>query len=366
MARSNMTVSAGGIVGEFVRILPDSIRKELDIYVDSLPPLNLVEALNALDDKELQAALRSCEQARMGPQLTRLGVDNNKGRPRVPGLLIAKLARGLSRGDMSAKLVLQMLTGGVYNLLLVRAAALTNEFPPGWYCEDLDTPVLRALAVMGAHRLNDPSAPWALAGMVRDEDSGVKILVKPDVMEALELSTGQFLLQAKPEKHQVLREWVRRRAMPPTTKDNPVPTAARQATQKPSAGQHPTSRRPSTEATTGTDHTAPSSAPNPALASIPATASPATRGTPAQRAQTDEHPTGEGQELDVDTALSLLGQQFAEAVSILLPRLRKALVETYAPDERDLETLADLRALLLRTSHEIAARTGTSQTTSPS
>ena len=227
MARSNTTVSAGSIVGEFVRILPDSIRKELDIYADSLPPLNLIGALNALDDKELQAALRSCEQTRMGPQLTRLGVDNNKGRPRVPGLLIAKLARGLSRGDMSAKLVLQMLTGGVYHLLLVRAADLTNEFPPGWYREDLDTPVLRALAMMGAHRLNDPSAPWALAGMVRDEDPAVKILVKPDAMEALELSTGQFLLQAKPEKHQVLREWVHGRAMPPTAQDNPVPTAAR-------------------------------------------------------------------------------------------------------------------------------------------
>ena len=361
MARSNTTVSAGSIVGEFVRILPDSIRKELDIYADSLPPLNLIGALNALDDKELQAALRSCEQTRMGPQLTRLGVDNNKGRPRVPGLLIAKLARGLSRGDMSAKLVLQMFTGGVYHLLLVRAADLTNEFPPGWYREDLDTPVLRALAMMGAHRLNDPSAPWALAGMVRDEDPAVKILVKPDAMEALELSTGQFLLQAKPEKHQVLREWVHRRAMPPTAQDNPVPTAARQATQKPSACQRSTSRRPSTGATTGTDHTPPSSAPYPAPASAPATASPATRATPAQRAQTDEHPTGEGQELDVDTALSLLDQQFAEAVSVLLPRLRKALVETYAPDERDLGTLADLRALLLRTSHEIAARTGTSQ-----
>lgn len=364
MARSNMTVSAGSIVGEFVRILPDSIRKEIDIYADSLPPLNLVGALNALDDKELQAALRSCEQTRMGPQLTRLGVDNNKGRPRVPGLLIAKLARGLSRGDMSAKLVLQMLTDGVYHLLLVRAAQLTNEFPPGWYREDLDTPVLRALAMMGAHRLNDPSAPWALAGMVRDEDPAVKILVKPDAMEALEFSTGQFLLQAKPEKHEVLREWVHRRAMPPTAQDNPVPTAARQATQKPSAGQRPPSRRPSAGATTGTDHTPPSSAPYPAPASSPAAASPATRGTPAQRAQTDEQPTGEGQELDVDTALSLLGQQFAEAVSVLLPRLRKALVETYAPDERDLGTLVDLRALLLRTSHEIAARTGTSRTTS--
>ena len=243
----------------------------------------------------------------------------------------------------------------------MRAAQLTNEFPPGWYREDLDTPVLRALAMMGAHRLNDPSAPWALAGMVRDEDPAVKILVKPDAMEALEFSTGQFLLQAKPEKHEVLREWVHRRAMPPTAQDNPVPTAARQATQKPSAGQRPTSRRPSTAATTDTDHTPPSSAPYPAPASSPAAASPATRGTPAQRAQTDEHPTGEGQELDVDTALSLLGQQFAEAVSVLLPRLRKALVETYAPDERDLGTLVDLRALLLRTSHEIAARTGTSQ-----
>ena len=365
MARSNSTVSAGSIVGEFVRILPDSIRKELDIYADSLPLLNLVGALNALDDKELQTALRSCEQTRMGPQLTRLGVDNNKGRPRVPGLLITKLARGLSRGDMSAKLVLQMLTGGVYHLLLVRAAELTNEFPPGWYREDLDTPVLRALAMMGAHRLNDPSAPWALAGMVRDEDPAVKILVKPDVMKALELSTGQFLLQAKPEKHQVLREWVQRRAMPPTAQDNPVPTAARRATQKPSVGERPTSCSPSTWATIGTGHTPPSasSAPYPAPASAPATASPATRGTPAQR-QTGEHPTGEGQELDVDTALSLLGQQFAEAASVLLPRLRKALVETYAPDERDLGTLADLRALLLRTSYEIAARTGTSQMTS--
>ena len=208
MARSKVTASAGSIVGEFVRILPDSIRKELDIYADSLPPLNLVGALNALDDKELQEALRSCEQTRIGPQLTRLGVDNNKGRPRVPDVLIAKLARGLSRGDMSAKLVLQMLTAGVYNLLLVRAAELTSEFPPGWYRKELDTPVLRALAVMGAHRLNDPSAPWALAGMVDAEDPAVKILVKPDAMEALELSTGQFLLQAKPEKHEVLREWV--------------------------------------------------------------------------------------------------------------------------------------------------------------
>ena len=365
MARSNSTVSAGSIVGEFVRILPDSIREELDIYADSLPQLNLVGALNALDDKELQGALRSCDQTRVGAQLTRLGVDNNKGRPRVPGLLITKLARGLSRGDMSAKLVLQALTGGVYHLLLVRAAELTNEFPPGWYREDLDTPVLRALAVMGAHRLNDPSAPWALAGMVRDEDPAVKILVKPDVMKALELSTGQFLLQAKPEEHQVLREWVHRRVMPPTAQDNPVPTAARRATQKPSAGQRPTSCSPSTGTTIGTGHTPPSasSVPYPAPASAPATASPATRGTPAPR-QTDEHLTGEGQELDVDTALSLLGQQFAEAVSVLLPRLRKALEETYAPDERDLGTLADLRALLLRTSHEIAARTGTSQTTS--
>jgi hypothetical protein len=364
MARSITTVSAGNIVGEFVRILPDSIREELDIYADSLPQLNLVGALNLLDDKELQAALRSCDQTWVGPQLTRLGVDNNKGRPRVPGLIIAKLARGLSRGDMSAKLVLQMLTGGVYRLLLVRAAELTNEFPPGWYREDLDTPVLRALAMMGAHRLNDPSAPWALAGMVRDEDPAVKILVKPDVMKALELSTGQFLLQAKPEKDQVLSEWVRRRAMPPTAQDNPVPTAARRTTQKSSVGQHPASCSPGTGATIGTGHAPPSasSALCPAPASAPVVVSPAPRGKPAQR-QTGEHMT-EGQELDVDAALSLLGQQFPEVVSVLLPRLRKALVETCAPDDRDLGTLADLRALLLRTSQEIATRTGTSQLTS--
>lgn len=237
MARSKVTASGGSIVGEFVRILPDSIRKELDIYADSLPPLNLVGALNALDDKELQEALRSCDQTRIGPQLTRLGVDNNKGRPRVPDVLIAKLARGLSRGDMSAKLVLQMLTAGVYNLLLVRAAELTSEFPPGWYRKELDTPVLRALAVMGAHRLNDPSAPWALAGMVDAEDPAVKILVKPDAMQALELSASQFLRQAKPDKHEVLREWVQRRALPPTAQGNPVPTAARQTTQKPSVGR---------------------------------------------------------------------------------------------------------------------------------
>jgi hypothetical protein len=361
MARSKVTASAGSIVGEFVRILPESIRKELDIYADSLPPLNLVGALNALDDKELQEALRSCDQTRIGSLLTRLGVDNNKGRPRVPDVLIAKLARGLSRGDMSAKLVLQMLTAGVYNLLLVRAAKLTSEFPPGWYRKELDTPVLRALAMMGAHRLNDPSAPWALAGMVDAEDPAVEILVKPDAMQALELSAGQFMRQAKPDKHEVLREWVQRRAMPPTAQDNPVPTAAREATQKPSVARRPVSGRPSAGAATGAGYTRPSTLPYPAPA--PAAASPVTCGTRAER-QTDEHLTGEGQELDVDTALSLLVQQFAEAVSVLLPRLRNALVGTYAPDESDLGTLVDLRALLLRTSHEIAARTGTSQTTS--
>ena len=356
MARSKMTVTAGSIVGEFVRILPDSIRKELDIYTDSLPPLDLVGALNALEDKELQAALRSCEQTRMGPQLTRLGVDNNKGRPRVPGLLITKLARGLSRGEMSAKLVLQLLTDGVYKLLLVQAADLTSEFPPGWYNEGLDTPVLRALAMMGAHRLNDPSAPWALAGMVRGEDPAVKILVKPDVVEKLELSTGQFLLQARPEQHEVLREWVRRRASLLTLKENPVVPAAQVPTQKTSAGQRPNSSSlPSIGLTTGTGDMPPSVTDHSSTPAVPSSATPGTR---------PPCPADEGHELDVNSALSLLGQQFAEAVSNLLPRLSRALVESYAPNEHDLAALAALRALLMQTSQEIAARTGTSQTTS--
>ena len=123
----------------------------------------------------------------------------------------------------------------------------------------------------------------------------------------------------------------------------------------------PVSCPPSAGAATGTGHTHPSTFPYPVPA--PATDSPATRGTPAKR-ETDEQVTGESHELDVDAALSLLGQQFAEVVSVLLPRLHNALVGTYAPDERDLGTLVDLRTLLLRTSHEIAARTGTSQTTS--
>src|SRR6266567_392666 len=359
MARSKMTVNAGSIVGEFVRNLPENIRRDLDVYAESLPSLDLVGALNALDDTGLQAVLRSCAQARMGPALTRLGVDNNKGRPRVPGLLVAKLIRGLSRGEMSAKLVLQLLTDGVYKLLLVQAAGLSGELPPDWYCQELDTPVLRALAVLGAHRLNDPSAPWALAYMVRGEDPAVKILVKPDAMESLELSTGQFLQQARPEQHEVLREWVRRRAGLPTLQDKHLAAALQEPEQKTSASPRPNSSRRGSGAPTGTHDDAPSLVvSSPALSSAPATASSLPPGSRPPR------PADESSELEIGSALSLLGQQFVEAVSVLLPRLSSALMESYAPDEHDLAALARLRALLLRTSHEIAARTGTSQTTS--
>src|ERR1022692_1246218 len=318
MVHSKMTATAGSIVGEFVRILPENIRRELDVYAESLTSLDLVGALNALDDSGLQAVLRSCAQARIGAALTRLGVDNYKGRPRVPGLLVAKLIRGLSRGEMSAKLVLQLLTDGVYKLLLVQAAGLSGELPPDWYCEELDTPVLRALAVLGVHRLNDPSAPWVLACMVRGEDPAVKILVKPDAMEPLELSTGQFLQQARPEQHEVLREWVRRRAVLPTLQDKQWAAAVQEPAQKTSASPRPNSSLPGTGVTTGTDDNAPS-----LIASSPAPSS----VTPGSR---PPRPADESHEMEISSALSLLNQEFAEAASVLLPRLSRALIESYA------------------------------------
>jgi len=359
MTRNKLTVSPGSLVGDFVRILPDSIRKELDIYADSLPPPDLVGALNALDEAELRAALRSCAP-QIGGALTRLGVDNNKGRPRVPGVLVTKLMRGLSRGEMSAKLVLQLLTDGVYKLLLVQAADLDSEIPPGWYRKELDTPVLRALAVMGAQRLNDPSAPWALAGMVRGEDPAVKILVKPAAVEPLKISTRQFLRRARPNQHEVLRDWVRRRAMLPALQDNSVATAVRVPVQQAPPGQRPSSSSlPGIGGTPGSgDMDLPAAASSPPLSFSQVVAFSV---TPSPRPSV---PAGEGNELDIDDALGLLGQQYAEAASVLLPSLSRALIESYAPDERDLAMLADLRALLLQTSHEIAVRTGTSQTTS--
>src|ERR1022692_937053 len=356
MARSKMTITAGNPVGQFVRILPENIRQELDIYADSLPPLDLVGALNALEGAELQTALRSSYgQARFGPELARLGVDNNKGRPRVPGLVVVKLVRGLSRGEMSAKVVLSLLTDGVYKLLLVQAAGLTAEIPPGWYREELDTPTLRALAVMGAHRLNDPSAPWALAAMVRSEDPAIKVLVKPDDMEHLRQSTGQFLRHAEPEQNDALREWVRRRA---ALTEQSVPAAAigQVPAQRKSADQqlNPSASSSTGAVTVGNTDSAASISPSPALAADSSVTPGVQPSCPADGSLA----------LNVDSALGMLGQQFADAASVLLPRLTRALTESYAPDEDDLAMLVALRALLVRTSREIAVQTSTTQTTS--